>query len=47
MRLYGSLGFKEIDPYRFNPDPTTKYMELSLSDSSINPINFTNYQPIP
>lgn len=30
MRLYKNLGFKEIDPYRFNPDPTTKYMELSL-----------------
>ncbi len=28
--LYKSMGFKEIEPYRFNPDPTTKYMELSL-----------------
>jgi len=28
--LYKSLGFKEIEPYRFKPDPTTKYMELSL-----------------
>jgi putative acetyltransferase len=27
--LYKSLEFKEIEPYRFNPDPTTKYMELS------------------
>jgi ribosomal protein S18 acetylase RimI-like enzyme len=30
MRLYQNLGFKEIKPYRFNPDPTTKYMELHL-----------------
>lgn len=29
--LYESLGFKEIESYRFNPDPTTKYMELVLS----------------
>ncbi len=28
--LYKSLGFKEIAPYRFNPDPTAKYMELSV-----------------
>ena len=29
-RLYGNLGFREIEPYRFNPDSTTKYMEFSL-----------------
>lgn len=28
--LYQSLGFREIAPYRFNPDPTTRYMELDL-----------------
>ena len=28
--LYNSLGFKVIEPYRFNPDPSTKFMELSL-----------------
>ena len=30
IRLYTTLGFKEIAPYRFNPDPTAKYMELHL-----------------
>ncbi len=30
IRLYESLGFREIAPYRFNPDPAAKYMELDL-----------------
>lgn len=31
VSLYRSLGFREIGPYRHNPDPTAKYMELRLS----------------
>ena len=28
--LYRRLGFREIDPYRFNPIPSTSYWELRL-----------------
>ena len=31
ITLYTRLGFHDIAPYRFNPDPTARYMELSLA----------------
>ena len=30
QRLYQSMGFIDIPPYRYNPDPTTRFMELEL-----------------
>jgi ribosomal protein S18 acetylase RimI-like enzyme len=30
MRLYESLGFRDIPPYRFNPIEGSRYMELTL-----------------
>ena len=28
--LYRDLGFREIPPYRYNPQPQTSFMELDL-----------------
>ena len=30
LHLYRSLGFKEIDPYRYNPRPRAVFLELAL-----------------
>lgn len=33
MALYESLGFVDIEPYRFNPIEKSRYLELDLSQS--------------
>ncbi|MDI6740413.1 MAG: GNAT family N-acetyltransferase [Candidatus Edwardsbacteria bacterium] len=32
VKLYGSMGFKEIEPYRYNPLKNAKYFELDLDE---------------
>lgn len=31
LRLYQAFGFKEIEPYRFNPHPDAVFMEYKIS----------------
>jgi len=34
LSLYRSLGFREIPPHRYNPDPNAVFMQLALTVNS-------------
>lgn len=42
QRLYTRLGFREVAPYRFNPLPGAKFMELILRESLSEKSRLTN-----